>query len=124
MEKGMIYSNEEASELYGGVKSSLRIDTSQIRNLLEKTKNNFMLKLKDDSELIILGDKRKPLYPSDYKVLKDEVFSSFSKSRVTELLSKGSNKTTNIEIRSENILTVSNGEYTLELSWPCPPYCD
>ena len=47
----------------------------------------------------------------------------FSKSKVEELLKLGKNIATFVEYRG-NVLTITNGAYTLELSTDCPPNCD
>lgn len=123
MEKGIIYSNDEAEDIYGSVIASETIDVSELRGLMKDMVENLMFKLKNNSGLVILGDERKPLLPSGYSLQDDEVFTSFSKKKVEELLSKGADNTAYVEIRNENILTITNRAYTLEAGYPCPPYC-
>lgn len=55
-------------------------------------------------------------------VSSNEVFHLFSVSIVQELLTKGSNAVTFVENR-QNVLTLTNGDETLELSESCPPIC-
>jgi len=75
-----------------------------------------------NSSLFILGDNRVVLCPAGSSVPDDVVLHLFSKSKVIELLSLGNSGNTVIENRL-NVLTVTNGDYTLEVSYPCPPFC-
>ena len=52
-----------------------------------------------------------------------QVFHRFSKSIVKELLSLGKEEISYVEKRAE-VLSITNGEFTLEMSDPCPPNCD
>jgi hypothetical protein len=53
----------------------------------------------------------------------EEVFYKMSTSQVLKLLEKGQKGTTSIEMRPET-LTLTNGNYTMDLVQPCPPFCD
>jgi hypothetical protein len=46
----------------------------------------------------------------------------FSVSIINELLEKGKNTLSTIEIRGD-VLSITNGIYTLEFSTICPPFC-
>ncbi len=52
-----------------------------------------------------------------------EVFYKMSTSQVYLLLQKGTKITTNVEMRPKT-LTLTNGDYTLELVLGCPPNCN
>jgi hypothetical protein len=75
-----------------------------------------------NEKLIILGDERKPLYPEGYVVPADVIFRVYSKEKVFELLDTGSESNNFVEIRG-GIITVTNGDYTLEFGSLCPPWC-
>lgn len=51
-----------------------------------------------------------------------EVFSMYSIAIVKQLFSDGNNPFNYVE-KSHEVLTLTNGEYTLEFAGLCPPYC-
>ncbi|MFC2103567.1 hypothetical protein ACFLSS_03975, partial [Bacteroidota bacterium] len=61
-------------------------------------------------------------YPAGQSVGDAEVFTMFSKSVIKKLISDGGESTIYIEQRSE-VLTVTNGSYTMESGVVCPPIC-
>ncbi len=118
---GKLYSKSDANNLYGQVINSVSINSSDLQNLLLKTTNYIMFSIVNGN-LVILDNKRIPLYPANMTVSSNEVFHLFSVSIVQELLTKGSNAVTFVENR-QNVLTLTNGDETLELSESCPPIC-
>ena len=118
---GKIISKTEAGELFGDVLVKKEIESEFLRTLCDKSVENMMFKIVD-SEVIILGDNRKVIYPPEKVISEAAVFSRYSKSLVIELLEKGGSDKTYIEERKE-VLTISNDLYVLEYSTPCPPYC-
>lgn len=52
----------------------------------------------------------------------NQVFHKMSTSQVGKLLEIGKASITNIEMRSET-LTLTNGNFTLEMTRPCPSFC-
>jgi len=119
---GKIYTKDEANRIYGPVSTSVQISSSMLSNLANNTTNYLMFRL-IDGYLVISGDKRKVLYPAGAVISEKEEMKLFSVSLVTKLITEGNDSFTKIEIRNNNVLTITNGNYTLEYSWPCPPYC-
>ena len=60
---GKIYTNAEASSLFGPVTTSIPISSIQLTNLTLQTTNYLMFRLLNGN-LTILGDKRIALYPA------------------------------------------------------------
>jgi hypothetical protein len=121
-EAGKIYSSQEAAIQFGEVLEATQFPTSTVRYWLKQTENAIMFKYVD-GEIIVLGDSRELLYSTKEFTDTDEIFHMFSTVKLTELLDKGAGSATYIENR-EKVLSISNGNFTLENSWPCPPYCD
>ena len=119
---GKLYTKLDADNIYGPVSSSVQISTGLLNNFASSTTNFIMFRI-NNGNLIILGDQRKPLYPSASVVSQTDEMRVFSVSLVKKLLQDGNNINTSIEIRNNNVLTLTNGNSTLEYSAPCPPYC-
>jgi hypothetical protein len=121
-EIGVIFSKSVADQKYGEVLNSVEVNTSTLETLLEKSVNYIMFNIKGNN-LYILGDGRKSIYPSDLmNVSPDEVFKMASISKVKELLNSGKSSQTFVEQR-KNVLSITNGNYTLEEVTACPPMC-
>lgn len=118
---GKIFSAEEADELFGKVLTSVNIEASTLQDLVEKTENVLMFGI-FDSELVIAGEGRKVLYPEDYQLNDEDVMHVWTIDIITDLLDKGKQDVSTVEIRSE-VMTITNGLYTLEISGWCPPIC-
>lgn len=118
---GKLYTKSEADNLYGPVLSSVTINTSDLNLIIEKANNYIMFNILN-GKLVILGEGRHLLSPENIQVDEKAVFKMYSISLVKELLSKGQDKTTTIENR-KNVLSITNGEYTLEYAADCPPNC-
>jgi len=120
---GKIYSKGEADIIYGPVVTSIQISSSLLNNLTNVTTNYIMFSI-NNGNLHILGDQRKPLYPDGIAVDPQTEMRLFSVSLVRKIIIDGNNPYTTVEIRNNNVLTITNGNYTLEFSWLCPPNCD
>ena len=71
----------------------------------------------------ILDNNRKVLTPSNEKVDKEIPFKVYSVSIIKELLNLGKNNVTYIEQRGD-IVSLTNGNFTLEFATTCPPICN
>lgn len=122
-EVGVIYSRSDAQDIFGKVDFSIGMNTDEIKKILSSTSKVIMFKIYNQ-KLVILGDERKVLLnQSTYNINNVDEFRLFSKSKLEELLMKGLDKYTFIELRN-GVLTISNNAYTLEDSVPCPPFCE
>jgi len=119
---GKIYDKDEADSLYGESVTTLSMSKSQFEAILNETTDYVMFRI-DNDRIIILGDDREQLYPGQLIVSEADVYNMYSKSKVVELLNTGSGSTVYVEQRSKP-LTLTFGDYTLEESVWCPPYCD
>lgn len=119
---GKLYLQEEAEVTYGPVMSYVSIKTADLQQALDKAGNFIMFNFSEDG-LIILSEGRKVLFPTGISVDADTIFKTFSVSMVRELLLKGQEETTKVENR-KNVISLTNGTYTLEFSVDCPPFCN
>ena len=119
---GKIYTNADANSLYGPVKTSVAITSIQLNNFTFQTTNYLMFRILNGN-LIILGDQRKVLYPLNAEIDAQDVFRFLSISLIQKIIKDGNSPITNIEIRNNGILTITNGVYTLENTSECPPFC-
>lgn len=121
-EIGKIFTNIEADSLYGSVIDSYIMNTDSLIMLLNETQQKAMFHLKDKN-VLIAGDARKVIFPAEAEISAEMEMRVLSKIKVLELIAKGRKDQVVFENRKA-VFSVSNGEFTLELSWPCPPYCD
>jgi len=121
-EVGEIFTKQKADDLFGEVLESYSVSTSTVIKWLSSTNDKIMFLLKNGT-LTVLGDDRDLVYSTTQYSETNEVFHLCSKSRASLLLDSGGNSITYIENRT-NVLTITNGSFTLEKTWPCPPYCD
>lgn len=119
---GKLYSKEEADAVYGAVISSIPIKTAELQQLINRAGDEILFNILDN-KLVILGKGRKALYPAGFAVDKETVFMMYSVSVVKELLDKGKDETTKVEKRKD-VLSLTNGAYTMEFASCCPPICD
>lgn len=119
--QGKIISKQAADELFGEVLISKEIPTSTLLSLTENSVEIIMFKI-IENDVYILGKHRKVLLPAGNTVNETDIFSVYSTDIVRELLHKGNMPTTIIEQRND-VLTLTNGNYTLEFSIKCPPIC-
>jgi len=118
---GKLYQKAQGEQLYGAVLKSFQIPTEKVLSFLKQTDKVLMFNI-TDNKLFILGDGRKPIYPVSAIVSSKEVFRVYSTSLIKELISKGKSNTVYFEVRN-SVLTISNGEYLLEMATYCPPIC-
>jgi len=119
--QGKILNKEEANKLFGAVLVSKEIPSSTLKSLVNQSSKVIMFNF-IQNDVYILGDNRKVLLPVGFSVSSSEVFHVYSTSIIQELLNNGNTPVTYIEQRKE-VLTITNGDFTLEYSWICPPYC-
>lgn len=118
---GKIISRDEAQTLFGSVLVSVKMPVETLQDLVSKTEKVIMFKIIEDS-VVILDNNRKVLFPDGKSVSSKTVFTVYSISVLNELLSQGKAAFIHIEQRKE-VLTITNGNYTLEYGAPCPPDC-
>ena len=116
---GEIFGADYANNEFGEVKSSVTINNNELKSLLDAAGEYIMLNI-DTGELRALDGNRKGIKGNAKS--DDEVFYKMSTSQVLKLLEKGEERTTQVEMRA-NTLTLTNGNYTMDLVWPCPPKC-
>ena len=111
----------EADQLYGIVLDKMVINADKLEEILLSVNDKVMFRL-ENNKLTILGDNRSLLYCSSNFIESNQLFHMYSKSKVLELIYKGNEQTVTLENRKE-VFSITVGNYTLETSWPCPPYC-
>ena len=116
---GKIFDADYANKEFGKVQSSVEINNTELKNLLEEAGEYIMLNI-DTGEIRALNGNRMSV-KGDAKS-DEEVFYKMSTSQVRKLLEKGGKESTLVEMRPET-LTLTNGSYTMDLTWPCPPEC-
>ncbi len=120
---GKLYTKADADQIYGPVLQSVTISTSDLSSLTAKTPNYIMFNI-INGQLYILNSSRVVLSGPVTAVSSSQVFRYFSTSIVNQCLQQGQASTTTVELRTNSVLTVTNGDVTLEMGSPCPPYCN
>ena len=75
-----------------------------------------------DNKLVVLDRYRRLIFGDEKLYSHTTEFHVFSSSVVTELLRSGNASTVTVELRRD-VLSVTNGDYTMEYSLLCPPVC-
>lgn len=119
--QGKILSKFEANKLFGPVEISKEISSDNLKMYILQTFDKIMFKI-IDNEIYILDNKRNVLLPIGATINSTEVFSVYSVSIVQQLLSDGGSPFSFVEKR-KSVLTITNGDFTLEYSSFCPPFC-
>ena len=119
--QGKILSKENADQLFGPVLVSKEIPTDTLMMYTNQSFNVIMFKLMNN-ELYILDNDRNVMLPLGATINSTEIFSMYSVVIVQQLLSDGNSPFTTVEKRKD-VLTITNGEFTLEYSILCPPLC-
>ncbi|HCY75822.1 MAG TPA: hypothetical protein DHV28_07855 [Ignavibacteriales bacterium] len=119
--QGKILSKENADQLFGPVLVSKEISTDTLVMYTNQSVNVIMFKLMNN-DLYILDNNRNALLPLGVTINSKEVFSMYSVAIVQQLLSDGNSPSTTVEKR-KGVLTITNGEFTLEYSILCLPLC-
>ena len=76
-----------------------------------------------NNRVFVLNDSRRVLRPENKSINSRDVFTMYSKSVVQDLLSQGGGSDAYIEQRN-GVLTVTYGNYTMEVGSICPPVCN
>lgn len=119
--QGKILTKENANQLFGPVLVSMEIPTETLKYFTNQSVNVIMFKLMNN-DLYILDNNRSALLPVGVTINSTEVFSVYSTTIVQQLLADGNTPFTYVEKRKD-VLTITNGEFTLEYAGLCPPYC-
>lgn len=123
---GKLYTKSAADQTYGKVNSSVAVNTLTLIKAIKKSPDYLMFRIVNGN-LIILNGKRAVIYSTNLattSVASNVVFHVFSTSMVKQLISSGGNNPfTTVELRENNVLTITNGVETLEMSNVCPPVC-
>lgn len=119
--QGKIISKTEADNLFGQVLITKQIPTENLKTFTNQSFNVLMINI-INNDLYILDNNRNVLTPIGVHVSNAEVFSVYSLSVIQQLISDGGSSVTFVEKRKE-VLTITNGNYTLEYSMLCPPFC-
>ncbi|MCZ7603543.1 MAG: hypothetical protein M5R37_11785 [Melioribacteraceae bacterium] len=117
--QGKIFLEDEAEQLFGPVKQKTRLNTRVFEAFID-THEHLMFKM-DKAKINVLGRNRIPII-KQFESSADEVYHLFSSEVIRELIGKGKNPNTYIETREE-VLSISNGIYVMEIAFPCPPCC-
>jgi hypothetical protein len=81
-----------------------------------------MFKIVNNSAIVV-DNKRNAIFPKGITINAADVFALYSVSVVNELISKGNEPFIYLEQRKE-VLSVTYGDYTMEIASWCPPICD
>jgi hypothetical protein len=117
---GKIITAEEADSLFGTPDKILKFESSALRKFAESS--GYLYFNFSGTDLLIVNNKKEPLYPAEHKLQGNEIFTIYSSSVVKDLLSQGEYEYVEIQFRKD-VLTISNGNYILEYGMLCPPYC-
>jgi hypothetical protein len=120
---GKIYSKQEADNLYGPVLSSVQIKSTTLTGLLSNSTNYIMFRIINGSAYIV-DNNRHPLYSGSFSVNTTDVYRVFSISSIYKLLQNGNSPMTFIESRSNGVISITNGVFTMEYGNTCPPWCN
>ena len=117
---GKIFDANYANNEFGAVVRFIEVDNDELKSMLDIAGEYIMLNIESGNLRALNNDRNSVLGSADSDT---EVFYKMSTSQVYLLLQQGSKKTTNVEMRPKT-LTLTNGIYTLELTQPCPPFCN
>jgi len=118
---GKTFNAEYANQNFGDVVSYIEIDNVELEYMHKNTGEYIMFNIYTIS-IKALDENRTSVHEKTDS--ENEVFYKLSTTvQVELLLEKGGYKITSMEMRPET-LTLTNREYTLEMSDPCPPNCD
>ena len=118
---GRIISKTEADEQFDSVLISVTMSVESLQELISGTRDNIMFKIDNDS-VIVLDNNRNVLFPEGKVISSEDIFTLYSVSVLNNLFLQGNAATVYIEQRT-NVLTITNGNYTMEFGTLCPPYC-
>jgi hypothetical protein len=119
---GKLYSKTEVNNIYGPVLTGVPISSAQLKSYTYSTNSYIMFRI-DKGNLTILDNQRRALYPVAASVNPQDVYRYVSVSLVQKLISDGNNATSYVELRNNGVISITNGEYSLEYMESCPPDC-
>jgi len=125
---GKIISASEANQLFGPPLKSFTINPKMVLMLTKRSPEYIMFNIIND-KIVVLDARRKVLHPDGLTVAAQTQFHLFSTSKVLELLDLIGSNILTLQIRANNILTITGDELTeedgsvLEFSRNCPPVC-
>jgi hypothetical protein len=96
--------------------------TTDTLSYFTNVSNRLMFKIKNH-DLYILDSSRVELFAQGPPLTKDDTVEVFSSSVIKELLNDGKSSATQVENRKD-VLTITNGTFTLEQGIGCPPWCN
>ncbi len=120
--QGVVYSAEEADILYGSVVFSTDVQSILLVKYFNQTEGALMFRIQDGN-LIILNNERVQLYPGTASVSGGDIFRVFSITLIDQIIQNGQHSSTVVELRNNWVISLTNGNYTLEFGQDCPPYC-
>ena len=118
---GKIIDSAEAENLFGKAEYGIQFAPALLKDYLQSSSYLFFSL---NSKILFISNERKEILYPPHGVLKgDEVFHVYSSEVINELINKNSGSSVIIEKR-KNVLTLTNGNFTLEFGYLCPPYCN
>lgn len=118
---GKIFNKKEANILFGDVKSSFELKPNVLKLALLKAKDYVVIAVKNGR--ISLANEKKQVLAGDLQPISSTgTVYIFGKDKVAEFISLIGSSPIQVEERGSTI-TLTAGDVTLEMSWPCPPIC-
>lgn len=118
---GKIYTKEDADKLYGPALQSVHIPVSELKIYMVKSINCLMFRC-ENGRFYVADDNRKILN-SETVFSPDTVFTRFSISVIESLIEQGGGETAFMELRANDIVTITINSFTMETGVGCPPIC-
>lgn len=118
---GKIITSAEADDLFGKPAVAVKLSTGLLNNFLASS--SYLFFSFEDDRIIISNERKEILYPRGTSAKGNEIYHVFNSSVVAELLSRNPGEAVMIESRG-SALTITNGGFTMEFGYLCPPYCD
>jgi hypothetical protein len=119
--QGKILSKTDADNQFGKVLNSQTISPVRLKAFISNSGKTLLFGIVN-GQLLIADNSRKLLTQTSQILPSSQPLHVFSITVLQELLNKGSSSSIIIEQRT-NVLTITNGNYTLEFSGICPPNC-
>jgi hypothetical protein len=119
---GKIYSKDEADSLYGSPLNSVKISVPELKTCMGKSLNSLMFRY-EEGQFYIADNNRKVLN-KDVAFSPAVVFTRFSISVIEDLIMKGNGDTAVMELRPNDVVTITINAFTMENGTMCPPLCN
>lgn len=119
---GQIISSSKADSLFGSVITSINLPNDSLQKFIGETDNHLMFKINNDS-LFVLDNNRQALHPAGITVSNEQTFTVYEIQKLIQLMNMGEKNINLVQLR-KNVLTITNGLYTMEFGTICPPICD